>query len=258
MNILAIGDVVGSAGCEHVRRHLAPLKKLKGIDICIVNGENSSDGNGITPVSAQNLLDSGADVITTGNHVYKRREIYEYLDGPSSVIRPANYVENNPGQGYYIVDKGSVRAAVINLAGTMHMEPVQNPFYCVDKLLEKDDIRDCKIKIVDFHAETTSEKRAMGFYLAGRVSAVFGTHTHVQTADEQIIKDSTGYITDIGMTGPIQSVLGVKSHIIIEKLKTNMPARFENEKGDCFMCGCIFEIDNGTGHTLSVERIDIR
>lgn len=258
MNILAIGDVVGAVGCEHIRSRLSSFKKFKNIDVCIINGENSSEGNGITPVSAQHLFDSGADVLTTGNHVYRRKEIYEYIDEDCAVVRPANFSSKNPGRGYYIVDKGNVQIAVINLMGAMYLDVLENPFDCIDKLLLQDDIKNCKIKIVDFHAEATSEKRAMGFYLDGRVSVVFGTHTHVQTADEQVLSNGTGYITDVGMSGVIQSVLGVKPKIIIEKFKTNMPARFENECGECSMCGCIFEIDNNTGKTISVERVDIR
>ena len=258
MNILVIGDVVGLTGCEFLRSHLSQFKKLKSIDICIINGENSSDGNGITPTSAEHLFVSGADLITTGNHVYRRREIYEYLDETEFIIRPANFISENPGHGYCVIDKGSAQIAVINLMGTMYLDPLENPFDCVDKLLLQDDIKNCKIKIVDFHAEATSEKRAMGFYLDGRVSAIYGTHTHVQTSDSQVLENGTGYITDIGMTGVIQSVLGVKPEIIIEKLKTNMPARFDNASGDCSMCGCIFEIDNKTGKTVSVEHVEIR
>lgn len=258
MNILVVGDVVGSNGCNHVRNCLPAFKKFNAIDVCIINGENSSDGNGITPSSADHLLTSGADLITTGNHVYRRRELYEYLDSDCQVIRPANFIDSNPGRGYYIIDKGSVQIAVINLMGTMFMEALDNPFHCVDRLLENEDVRNCRIKIVDFHAETTSEKRAMGFFLDGRVSAMFGTHTHVQTADEQVLPNGTGYITDAGMTGTIQSVLGVKPEIIIEKFNNNMPARFDYASGDCYMNGCIFEVDDKTGKTLSVERINVR
>lgn len=258
MNVLVIGDVVGSEGCNHVRKCLPSYKKLKAIDVCIINGENSSDGNGITPVSADHLLTSGADVITTGNHVYRRKEIYDFLDTDCQVIRPANFIDQNPGKGYYIIDKGNVQIAVINLMGTMFMDALDNPFYCVDKLLEIDEIKNCRVKIVDFHAETTSEKRALGFYLDGRVSAMFGTHTHVQTADEQVLPNGTGYITDAGMSGVIQSVLGVKPEIIMTKFKDYMPARFDYASGDCSMNGCIFEIDNKTGKAISVERVDIR
>lgn len=256
MNILAIGDVVGTFGCEFLRKKLPQLKKQKNIDICIVNGENSAQGNGILPQSANHLLDSGADLITTGNHSFRRFEIYDKFDEEGfPLIRPANFHRTAPGKGYYIIDKGFIQIAVINLIGITYLENNENPFECIDKVLEE--VKHCKIKILDFHAEATGEKRAMGFYLDGRISAMFGTHTHVQTADEQILPNGTGYITDLGMTGAVQSVLGVTPKLVIEKMKTNMPVRFENPDGECKMEGCIFEIDNKTGKTLSVERISV-
>lgn len=255
MNILAIGDVVGTPGCEYLRRRLPSIKRQYAVDFCIVNGENSAAGNGITPQSADALFESGADLITTGNHVYRRREIYERLDTCRDIIRPANYYAGNPGKGFAVADMGSVKIGVINLAGNAFMDG-DNPFTCIDACLEK--IKDCRIKLVDFHAEATGEKRALGFYLDGRVSAVFGTHTHVQTADEQILPEGTGYITDLGMTGTIDSVLGVTPQIIISKLKTNMPSRFDNNEGECMLNGCLFEIDKLSGKTQSVKRINIR
>ena len=257
MRILCIGDVVGKGGVNFLQSVLPAFKRSNAIDVCIVNGENSSDGNGITPSSAEELFSAGADVITTGNHAYRRREMYDYFDDHEDVIRPANYHKNNPGRGYCIVDKGRVQVGVINLMGTTYMEALANPFQTVDEVLEE--LSSCRIVLVDFHAEATSEKRAMGFYLDGRVSAVFGTHTHVQTADEQVLPKGTGYITDLGMTGPVQSVLGVQPDIIIGKLKNNMPARFDYEKNSPQMVnGCIFEIDDKTGKALSAERVDIR
>lgn len=256
MNILTVGDVVGNNGCEFLRKTLPAFKKLKKIDICIVNGENSAQGNGILPQSANHLLDSGADLITTGNHALRRFEIYDKFDEEDfPMIRPANFYRTAPGKGYYIIDKGFIQIAVINLMGVAYLENNENPFDCIDRVLEE--VRNCRIKILDFHAEATGEKRAMGFYLDGRISAMFGTHTHVQTADEQILPKGTGYITDIGMTGPIQSVLGVTPALAIEKIKTNLPVRFENPDGDCKMEGCIFEIDNKTGKTVSVERVSL-
>ena len=226
MKILAVGDVVGSAGLEYLREKLPNFKRENSIDLCIVNGENSSDGNGITPKSAESIFTSGADVITTGNHVYRRKEMYDYLDENEFIIRPANYSDNNPGRGSCVVDKGRVMVSVINIMGNMFMsESLENPFITMDKVLEEH--KDSKIILVDFHAETTSEKRSMGFYLDGRVSAVYGTHTHVQTADEQILKNGTGYITDLGMVGTTDSVLGVRKDIVIDKFKYNMPARFD-------------------------------
>ena len=256
MNILALGDVVGVQGCEFLRKKLPALKKLKGIDFCLANGENSASGNGITPESAKFLLDSGVDFITTGNHVYRRREIYDYLDESRFVIRPANYCAENPGKGTATVDLGRVRIGIINVLGNAFISNgVENAFSCVEKAL--DEIRDCKIKLVDFHAEATGEKRAMGFLLNGKVTAVFGTHTHVQTADEQVLSEGTGYISDLGMTGPKDTVLGVDSSIVINAFRTAMPARFNVPDLPCIMCGCIFEVDDRTGKTVSVERICI-
>lgn len=255
MNILAVGDVVSSQGCEFLRRKLPSFKKLKDIGLTVVNGENSAVGNGITPFSAQFLFDSGADVITTGNHVFRRREIYDFLDERTDIVRPANYYSENPGVGYTVVDKGSVQVGIINLAGNAYMDNAANPFICVEEILKK--IAGCKIVLVDFHAEATAEKRAMGFFLDSRVSAVFGTHTHVLTADAQILKGGTGYITDIGMTGARDSVLGIKPEISIGWLRTGMPARFDAADSPCMLNGCIFEIDEKTGKTLSVESVCI-
>ena len=255
MNILVLGDVVSDIGCRFLRKKLPAFKKLKNIDFCIANGENSAVGNGITPFSAQYLFDSGVDFITTGNHVYRRREVYEMLDERDDIIRPANFSKGNPGKGYSVVDMGFTKIAVINLAGMVYMDRCDNPFAVIDGILPE--ISDCKIKLVDFHAEATAEKRAMGFYLDGRVSAVFGTHTHVITEDAQILPNGTAYMTDIGMTGPKNSVLGVKPEISIDWLKTGMPARFDTADGECILNGCIFEIDNKTGKAVSVEPVNI-
>ncbi len=256
MKVLCIGDVVGKVGCEFLRSKLPALKKVKGIDVVICNGENSSDGNGITPASADYIFQSGADVITLGNHSFRRKEVYSYLDDTPYIIRPANFPEaTTPGVGFCTLDLGRVQLTVINLIGTMFMEAgLESPFDKIDKLLKNIDSR---IIIVDFHAETTSEKLAMGYYLDGRVSVVFGTHTHVQTSDEHILKNGTGYITDLGMTGPLNSVLGVKKEISIEKFKTRMPVRFELEKGDCKMECVIFDIDEKSGKTTFAERLRI-
>lgn len=253
MNILAIGDVVSAAGCEYLRSVLPSYKKFKGIDLCIANGENSAVGNGITPFSAQYLFGSGVDIITTGNHVYRRREFFDMLDERDDIIRPANFNKSNPGKGFTVVDMGFVKVGIVNLSGMAYMDRCDNPFAVADEILPK--LEECRIKLVDFHAEATAEKRAMGFYLDGRVSAVFGTHTHVMTADSQILPNGTAYISDLGMTGVKQSVLGVKKEISIEWLKTGMPARFDPAEGECMMNGCIFEIDNKTGKAISVEPV---
>lgn len=246
--------MVSDKGCEFLRKRLPSLKKLKGIDFCIANGENSAVGNGITPHSADFLFDSGVDFITTGNHVFRRREIYDYLDEKNGIIRPANFYSEAPGRGYAVADLGFTSVAVINLSGCVYMDRCENPFICVDRILEK---IPCKIKIVDFHAEATAEKGALGYYLDGKVSAVFGTHTHVLTADAKILPGGTGFITDVGMTGPKNSILGVKPEISVSWMKTGMPARFDTADGDCMLNGCIFEIDNKTGRCLGVEAIDI-
>lgn len=256
MNILCIGDVVGTVGCKFLRSKLPELKKLMAIDLVIVNGENSSDGNGITPASAEFLFSSGADVITTGNHTFRRREIYDYIDEHNDIIRPANYPSGTYGSGYTIIDKGRVQIAVINLMGLVYLEPLNDPFDELERILSDESLP--KIKILDFHAEATSEKRTMGYFADGKISAMFGTHTHVQTADEYILPKGTGYITDVGMTGPIESALGVKSEIVLEKFRTKLPVRFENADGACKMDCILFDIDEKTGLCKSVERLSIR
>ncbi len=257
MRILAVGDVCGSIGCEYVRKVLPALKREKHIDMVIINAENSADGNGITPDSADYLLSLGADVLTGGNHSLRRAEVYDYLDRNDVVLRPHNLPEAQNGKGYCLVDFGKTQVAVINLSGKIYLERLGAtcPFAAADELIEKAKQGGAKIIIVDFHAEVTSEKRALGLYLDGKVSAVFGTHTHVQTADSQILENGTGYITDLGMTGPVDSVLGVRKDIIINRLKDNDMSKFELADGECMLNGCIFEIDEKTGETVKIERI---
>lgn len=252
VTVFCIGDVVGSAGCEFLRAHLPAFKKLKNIDFVIANGENSADGNGVTPASAQHLLDSGVDCITTGNHSFRRRESYEYYDSQEMLIRPANFPEGTPGRGMYIADLGRIRIAVINLMGTVYLESLESPFDKLDALLKTPDLP--KLCFVDFHAEATGEKRALGYWADGRVTGFFGTHTHVQTADDCVLPKGTGYITDVGMTGPVQSVLGVKPELIIRKLRSKMPVRFENASGPCRLDGVLFTADEKTGLCLSAQR----
>lgn len=254
MNILILGDVVGVAGCEFVHEQLPLLKRENKVDICIANCENSAEGNGITPYSAEYLLSSGVDFITTGNHVFRKSEVYSFLDETDRVIRPYNLHKSCPGNGTGIIDMGRVKIGVINLIGKAFMQNSDNPFDAADEAIKE--IDDCKIKLVDFHAEATGEKRAMGFYLDGRVSAVFGTHTHVQTADCSILPKGTGYITDVGMCGPCDSVLGVDSEVIIRHLKTGMPQRFLISDNPCFINACLFEIDDKTYLTKSVRTIN--
>lgn len=255
MKILTIGDIVSKQGCEYLRRELPRLKRELEADLVIANGENSAVGNGILPQSAEYILDSGVDVITLGNHSLRRREIYDYLDSNKPIIRPANYHSSAPGKGYIIVDKGRFQVAVINLQGIVYLDPIENPFSVIDRIVDEIKAQGVKIIIVDMHAEATSEKKAMAFYLDGRVSALFGTHTHTQTSDNQILPKGTGFVTDIGMTGPYYSILGVNPECVIEKLKTGLPVRFTNNDGPCVLEGCLFEIDNTTGKTVNTQLI---
>lgn len=256
IKVLALGDVVSDFGCNCVRKALPKIKRENNIDFTIANGENSAKGNGITPDSAAYLMSCGVDVITTGNHVFRRKEIYDYLDDYSYIVRPANYPPAVPGVGYTEIDLGFTKVAVINLMGNIYMDNLDSPFKVADSILEK---ISCPNIFVDFHAEATSEKIALARYLSKRVSAVFGTHTHVQTADERILDDHTGFITDLGMCGASDSILGVKSEIIVNQFLTKLPARFETvEEGDRIINGCIFSVDEKTGKCLDIERINIR
>lgn len=258
MNILAIGDIVGSIGSNFLKKELPKIKTENNIDLVIANGENSADGNGITPFSAEFLFNSGVDIITTGNHAFRRREIYNYFENNKNLIRPLNYPSGKtPGDGYCVINDFKTRIIVINLMGTIFMESIDCPFKAIDKILRKFDDKK-SIIIVDFHAEATSEKKALGFYLDGKVSAVFGTHTHVATSDETILKNGTGYITDVGMTGVYESVLGVKKEIIIKKLTTKMPIRFDYASGKCKIDCVIFNVDDETCKTKGIKRFSIQ
>ena len=257
MRLLAIGDVCGSLGCEAVKNILPTLKKEKKIDFTVINGENSADGNGITPDSAEMLFACGADVITGGNHSLRRKSAHNFLDDNEFTLRPANLEGDVAGKGYCLADLGYTSVAVINLLGRVYLDRIAaaTPFDTADRLIEKAKADGAKIIVVDFHAEATSEKKALGFYLDGKVSAVFGTHTHVQTSDSRILKGGTGYITDLGMTGPVDSCLGVKTEIIIDRLKNGGAARFEQATGRCGFGGCIFDIDRASGKTVGIEPI---
>lgn len=251
MKILFIGDVVGKRGCEALQKRLIAMKQACGAELVIVNGENSAEGNGITAHSAEMIFDAGADIITTGNHCFRQKGIEDLLERDERVIRPANYDDEVFGRGVCELDCGAFSIAVVNLLGTTYMQPLENPFKCADRLLKGIDSR---IIIVDFHAEATSEKRAMGYYLSGRVSAVLGTHTHVTTADEQVI-DGTGYITDVGMTGAKDSILGVEKDIIIERFLTYYPKRHVFAGGDIEINGVCLDIDRKSGMCISIERV---
>lgn len=255
MKLLFLGDVVGNIGTDFVTEKLRTLKNFYGIDVTVVNGENSAQGNGITPASARSLFDGGADIITTGNHCYRRREIYHTFETEKNLIRPANFPKGNPGRGFCVYDMGMCQIAVINLMGTVYMEALDNPFASADRIIASLSTPNI---IVDFHAEATGEKKAMGHYLAGRVTAVFGTHTHVQTADEIILKEHTGYITDAGMCGPELSVLGVKTEIAIEKQRFHAPVKFTESDNPPFLNGVVIDFNEKNGQCTSIERLIIR
>ena len=252
MNLLFIGDVVGQSGCDFLESRMYKLKREYDIDVTVVNGENSAQGNGITPQSYRQLLNMGADVVTTGNHSFRRREAEELYDTNEQLLRPANYPEGVMGHGVTYIDMCPYKIAVINLMGTMYMEAVENPFNYVDKLLESIDTPNI---IVDFHAEATAEKIAMGYYLDGKITAMFGTHTHVQTADEQILENGTGYITDIGMTGPMKSVIGMDYKASIKRFETTLPEKYKLADEKCMLNGCIFKINDETCRVNEVIRI---
>lgn len=253
--LLFIGDVVGRAGCEFLADKLSGIKRDNNIDITIVNGENSAQGNGITRGSADAIIRAGADIITTGNHAFRRKESMELFD-EDYIVRPANYPEGGcVGSGVRILDMGAYSIAVINLMGTVYMDPLDNPFTKMDDLLEN--IGTPNI-FLDFHAEATSEKKAMGHYLTGKVSGMFGTHTHVQTADECILGGHTAYITDVGMVGPELSCLGVDSESAVNRLRFRMPVKFQEAEGACFLCGTIVEFNEKDGKSHKINRIIVR
>ena len=254
-NLLFIGDVVGKTGCDFLASKLSRLKKQYNIDVTVVNGENSSQGNGITEESADSIIRAGADVITTGNHAFRHRDsmhIYER----DFIIRPANYPEGGcVGKGVCTLDMGAWSLTVINLMGTAFMDALDNPFTKIDEILENTDSKNI---LVDFHAEATSEKKAMGHYLTDRVTAVVGTHTHVQTSDEIILGGGTAYITDAGMTGPEISCLGADIGPVINTYRFHMPERFTPSANPCFLCGVVIAFDEKTGKSHKIDRIIIR
>lgn len=256
MHILVIGDVVGSGGCRHLRAKLPALKRTKGIDLVIANGENAADGNGLTPDAADFLFSSGVDVLTTGNHAFRRPEIYDTFESEPYLLRPANFPAGTPGRGWCLYDMGRVQVCIANIMGTVYMENLDCPFRTADAILQA--TPHASIHIFDIHAEATAEKRALGFYLDGRASIVFGTHTHVQTADAGILPGGTGYITDVGMTGSVQSVLGVRPELAIAKMKQKLPVRFANADGEQMLNCALFHVDDRTGKVLSAEALDIR
>ena len=258
MKLLVIGDVVGEAGIDALHGLLRRIKRDTGADFVIVNGENAA-GNGVLPRQADDIFAAGADVITLGNHVFGKQQIVPYLDSRSDVLRPANLAPQSPGRGWGIYDgPQGMRLLVMNLIGRCDMKfGPDNPFLCADRILkENEGMYD--VALAEIHANATSEKLAMGYYLDGRAAAVWGTHTHVQTADERVNPKGTGYITDLGMTGPIESVLGVESAQSVESFLGGLPGRYRSPDGPCKLQGAIFTLDSATGLCTAVERVDIR
>lgn len=256
LRILAVGDVCAEAGCQTLIKLLPRIKREQNIDLTIVNGENSAASNGISAASAELLFAAGADVITGGNHTLNRRDVRNMLDSNEFMLRPDN-IPAQYGKGYCLFDMGYTKVAVINLLGQVYldMHKAENPFSCADILIERAKNDGAKIILVDFHAEATSEKRALGFYLDGKVSALFGTHTHVQTSDAQILPGGTAYITDLGMTGPKHSVLGVEPSIIIDRFKNGSAGRFISAEGESVFEGFVFEVDPKTGKATFATAI---
>ncbi len=253
MKVLFIGDVVGGPGRRGLRDAMPALRERHEPDLIVVNGENSAGGMGITAKTAGEIFDAGAGVITTGNHVYRHREAYDFLDQSERVIRPANYPHANPGRGHTIVEAGGARVAVINLSGAVGLTVARSPFHEVDAILER--IKgDADAVIVDFHAEVTSEKVAMGWHLDGQVAAVLGTHTHVPTADGRVLPKGTAFISDVGMTGARTSVLGVKPEQALAALITQMPTRFETATDDVWVMGAVVDINEG-GLADSIQQV---
>ena len=255
MKILYIGDTVANAGRTIVRTHLKELQEEHSIDLTILNCENAASGNGITPQMADEFLDWGVDVLTSGNHIWNKREILPYLDKQSRLLRPANYPPGNPGRGVVVVKaRTGEPAAVLNLQGRVFMAPIDDPFRVADAELAALP-GDVKVVFVDIHADATSEKVALGWYLDGRVSAVIGSHTHIPTADETILPGGTAYQTDAGMTGPFHSVIGVLKETAIKRFLTQMPERFEHASQDVRLNGVVIDVDSKTGKARSILRV---
>ncbi len=253
--VLAVGDVVGEPGLRHLERHLRPLQRHLGAHFTVVNGENAA-GVGLTQDQALRIRDAGADAVTLGNHAFGKSQIADFLDDTPWLLRPANFTGRAPGHGWEIFDLGAVRIRVVNLIGRCDLSwGADNPFTAADRLLEAGE---ADFTLVDFHAEATSEKLALGYYLDGRVSALWGTHTHVPTADERVYPKGTGYITDLGMTGPVESVLGIEPRQSVETFLGGLPGRYRSPEGPCKLQGALFTLDGGTGLCTAVERVDVR
>jgi metallophosphoesterase (TIGR00282 family) len=264
VNILFVGDVFGSPGRHIVREHLPHVLETHAVDLLVINGENAAGGFGITPSIAEELFDLGAHVITTGNHIWDKKEIVEYMAVPANshargrrVLRPANFAHGTPGFGLYEGELGNgTKYAVMNMQGRVFMASSDDPFRKADELLiliERN--TNAKVILLDFHAEASSEKAALGWYLDGRVTAVLGTHTHVPTADERLLHHGTAYQTDVGMSGPFDSIIGVETELVLKRFLTGMPGKFEAAKGNPKMCATLISCDGATGRAHHIQRI---
>jgi hypothetical protein len=254
MKLLFIGDVFASPGRRILSECLSEIISTEHIDVAVANAENAAGGFGITPMIAEELFTMGLDVLTTGNHVWDKREAADYLDRQPRLLRPANYPGNSPGRGIHVGrGRNGVEAAIINLQGRTHMLPIDDPFRKADELLNALD-PSVKVRLVDFHAEITSEKMALGFYLDGRVSAVLGTHTHIPTADTRILPNGTAYQTDVGMTGPYDSIIGIEKDVILRRFLTGIPVRMEPARGKVELHAVIVDVDESTGKAISIRR----
>ena len=254
-NILAVGDVVGAVGLRYLKKRLPQLRRDTEAVFTVVNGENASNV-GLTPEQAEDMFDAGADVVTLGNHAFRQRAILDYLDDTPYILRPANYASHTPGRGYGIFESKAGDIAVINLIGRVNMDyGPDNPFLLIDSILEE--TREAKLTLLDFHAEATSEKLAMGYMLDGKVSAVWGTHTHVPTADAMVLPAGTGYITDLGMTGPKYSVIGIQPQLSIDKFRGGLYSRYKPAEAPCVLSGAVFTVDTNTGLCTKVLQITV-
>ena len=257
MNILAIGDIVGEIGVKKIVKELPKLKEKYDIDFCIINGENSAGGMGITKKIFDSLINAGADVITMGKHTWGKKDIFSFIDD-KRIVRPANYTKGLPGNDYSIVNKNNKRIAVINLIGRTSMGILsENPFIVANDIYNKLK-NQADIFVLDFHAEATAEKIAMGYYMDGKYTIVYGTHTHVQTADEQMLEKGTAYITDIGMTGPKKSVIGMDVGVSFKRFVTSLPERYKLADSEAMINGCVFKINDETNRTEEIIRINTK
>jgi len=255
MHILFIGDVVGSMGRDMIKEYVPKLKEKYRPQLTIINGENAAGGKGITEKIYRSFLEVGAQAVTLGNHTWDNRDIFEFIDKAKNLVRPANFPENNPGRGMIFVRINDIEVAVINIQGRTFMNPSDDPFIVAEQLVTEAKKR-TNIIFVDFHGEATSEKQAMGWFLDGKVTAVVGTHTHVQTADNRILPNGTAFMADVGMTGPYDGILGMDKELVLNRFLTSLPTRFEPPKsGRAQLSGCLIEVDNKTGKAKKIDRI---